>query len=106
VSADLNNDGNRSNDLAPGYSRNSFRFPSQFSIDPRITRDIPMFGGAKLQLIAEAFNVTNRHNVSNVSNTFYSYNSTTKVLTRVATFGTPSATSGQRVVQLAGRVTF
>jgi hypothetical protein len=106
VSSDLNNDGNVSNDLAPGYLRNSFRFPSQFSIDPRITRDIPMFGGAKLQLIAEAFNVTNRHNVCCVNNTFYSYNSTTKVLTRLGTFGTPTDTSGQRVVQLAGRVIF
>jgi hypothetical protein len=41
-----------------------------------------------------------------VNKTFYSYNSTTKVLTPLATFGTPAATSGQRVVQLAGRVTF
>ena len=65
-----------------------------------------MFGGAKLQLIAEAFNVTNRHNVIDVNKTFYSYNSTTKVLTPLSAFGTPSLTSGQRVVQLAGRVTF
>jgi Carboxypeptidase regulatory-like domain/TonB dependent receptor len=106
VSADLNNDGNPSNDIAPGFRRNSFRLPSQLSIDPRITREIGIFGGTRLQLIAEAFNVTNRHNVSNVNRAYYSYNATTKTLTRVATFGVPSATSGQRIMQLAAKLTF
>lgn len=106
VNSDLNNDGNASNDLAPGYKRNSLRLPSFFSIDPRVTRDIPMFGGAKLQLIAEAFNLTNRHNVSAVNRALYSYNSTTQVLSPIASFGLPSATAGQRILQLAGKVTF
>jgi outer membrane receptor protein involved in Fe transport len=106
VSFDLNNDGNSANDIAPGFRRNSLRLPSQFSVDPRITRDIHLFADARIQLIAEAFNVLNRHNVSNVNRAKYSYNATTKVLTPVATFGVPSATSGQRIIQLAARVTF
>jgi outer membrane receptor protein involved in Fe transport len=106
VNSDLNNDGNPSNDLAPGFRRNSFRLPYQFSVDPRIARDIGVYGGAKLQLIAEAFNLTNAHNVTSYNRTFYSYNATTKVLTPLSTFGTPTTTSGQRVVQLAGKVTF
>ena len=38
VNADLLGDGNPSNDIAPGFTRNSRRLPSQFSLDPRITR--------------------------------------------------------------------
>jgi hypothetical protein len=106
VSADLNGDGNPSNDLAPGFRRNSLRLPSFFSIDPRIARDIPVFGGTKLQLIAEAFNVTNRHNVSNVNRAKYGFNTTTLVLTPVSNFGVPSATSGQRIIQLAAKLMF
>ena len=106
VSADLLNDGNPSNDIAPGFLRNSKRLPSQFSVDPRITRDIPIFGAAKLQLIAEAFNVLNRHNVSNVNRAYYSFTAATSTLTPIASFGLPTATAGQRIVQLAGKVTF
>ena len=106
VGTDLLNDGNPSNDIAPGFTRNSMRLPSQFSVDPRITRDIPIFAGARLQLIAEAFNVLNKHNVTAVNRTFYSFNSTTNTFAPLTTFGTPTATSGQRIVQLAGKVTF
>jgi outer membrane receptor protein involved in Fe transport len=106
VGADLNNDGNPSNDLAPGFRRNSQRLPSQLSVDPRIARDIPLFGDAKLQLIAEAFNVFNRDNISGVNRTRYAYNATTFVLTPSATYGTPTATAGQRIVQLAAKLSF
>ncbi len=106
VNSDLYNDGNPSNDIAPGYLRNSLRLPAQFSVDPRITRDIAMFGGTKLQLIAEAFNLFDRSNVSAVNRTRYSYNATTKVLTPLSTFRTPTGSSGPRIVQLAARVSF
>jgi hypothetical protein len=106
VGFDLLNDGNPSNDIAPGFIRNSRRLPTQLSVDPRITRDIPIFATARLQLIAEAFNVLNRHNVNLVNRTFYSYSATTNTLTPSASFGTPTATAGQRIVQLAGKVTF
>ena len=106
VNADLLGDGNPSNDIAPGFTRNSRRLPSQFSLDPRITRDIAIWGTTKLQLIAEAFNVTNRHNVSAVNRTYYSFTSATNTLTPLSTFGIPTATTGQRVMQLAGKITF
>jgi hypothetical protein len=104
VNSDLNNDGNATNDIAPGFRRNSFRYPTQFSVDPRITRDIPLVGGTKLQLIAEAFNVLNKHNVVTVNRAYYSFANNT--FTPLLAFGTPTATAGQRVVQLAGKVTF
>lgn len=102
VNADLNGDGNPSNDLAPGFKRNSLRLPSQVSFDPRLTRDIGLFSGARLQLIAEAFNVFNRSNVNNVSRTKY-----TGTLGAPATaFGFPTSSVGPRIVQLAARVSF
>jgi outer membrane receptor protein involved in Fe transport len=106
VSTDLNGDGNSANDLAPGFKRNSFRLPTQMSVDPRITRDIVLPSNFRVQLIAEAFNVLNRHNVSNVNRTYYSYNATTKVFTPNPTFNLPTATSGQRIMQLAAKLTF
>ena len=59
-----------------------------------------------MQLIAEAFNVTNRHNVSAVNTTYYAFAASTNTLTRNAAFGTPTATAGQRIMQLAGKITF
>lgn len=106
VNADLLNDGNPSNDIAPGFTRDSMRLPSIFEVDPRITRDIPIFGATRLQLIAEAYNIFNRHNVNGVNTAYYGYNATTKTLTPLATFGVPTSTAGQRIVQLAAKVVF
>ncbi len=106
VNSDLNGDQNSANDLAPGTTRNQFRLPSQLDLSPRITRDINVIHGARVQLIAEAFNVLNRHNVSAVNTTKYSYSAATTTLTPNPTFGTPTATAGQRIIQLAAKVTF
>jgi outer membrane receptor protein involved in Fe transport len=108
---DLNNDGNTRNDRAPGFGRNTFRLPSQFSVNPRIGRHIPM-GPVDLELIAEAFNVFNNKNVgynvagSFVSNTYYRYDAATNTLTPLSTFGTPLGDTGSRILQLAAKVTF
>ncbi len=106
VNSDLDNDQNSANDIAPGFTRNSLRLPSQFDFSPRITRDINVYHGTRLQLIAEAFNVLNRHNVSGVNPTRYSYNASTQTLTPLSAFGTPTSSSGPRIVQLAAKVTF
>jgi hypothetical protein len=106
VSTDLNNDGNARNDLAPGTRRNQFRYPSQFSVDPRITREIPLMRNARLQLIAEAFNLFNRSNVNGVLQTYYTFAAATTTLTPVSTFGAPTASSGPRIMQFAAKVTF
>jgi outer membrane receptor protein involved in Fe transport len=108
VSSDLNNDQNLSNDIAPGFKRNSQRLPSQLSIDPRITKDIG-FGGVRLQLIAEAFNVLNRSNVSNVNRTYYAFATDPDGVSRLrksTTFGFPTVSSGPRIMQLAAKVSF
>ncbi len=106
VAFDLNNDGNSSNDIAPGFIRNSVRLPSQLDFSPRIARDIPLYSTTKLQLIVEGFNVLNRHNVSSVNRAFYSYSAATNTLTPVSTYQLPLSTAGQRIIQVAARVTF
>ena len=106
--ADLNRDGNRRNDRAPGFGRNSFRTEDQLSIDPRITKVFPI-GGLNLQLIAEAFNVTNESNVTTVTTNYYTLvdghlQPTTNFATPLATSG--AAGTGPRTIQLAAKVTF
>ena len=100
---DLNGDGNTRNDIAPGTVRNQFRLSSLVTFDPRIARDIPI-GPARLQLIWEAFNLFNRDNINGVDTTYYSVVGTT--LTSSTTFGRPLSSSGERIMQLAAKVTF
>jgi outer membrane receptor protein involved in Fe transport len=100
---DLNGDGNSRNDIAPGTVRNQFRLPSIVTLDPRIAREIPI-GQVRLQLIWEAFNLFNRDNISGVETTFYSVSGTT--LTPGTLFGRPTLSSGERIMQLAAKITF
>jgi outer membrane receptor protein involved in Fe transport len=100
---DLNGDGNTRNDIAPGTVRNQFRLDTLVTFDPRIARDIQI-GTTKLQLIWEAFNLFNRDNINGVDATYYSVAGTT--LTRSTTFGRPLASSGERIMQLAVKLTF
>ncbi|HEY3349910.1 MAG TPA: carboxypeptidase regulatory-like domain-containing protein [Thermoanaerobaculia bacterium] len=101
---DLNGDGNTRNDFAPGYSRNTERYPMFMSWDPRVTKDIPI-GPVNLQLIAEAFNVLNRSNVIAVSQPFWRVNAG-QTLAPVAAYGTPTSSAGPRIIQLAAKVIF
>jgi hypothetical protein len=107
VNSDLNNDGNTRNDRAPGFARNSFRLPSIFSVDPRITKSVP-FGGMRVQLIAEAFNVFDRSNVNSVRNTYYGLTGGQLVpqTNPLTGFGSATTSAGPRIVQLAAKLTF
>jgi outer membrane receptor protein involved in Fe transport len=100
---DLNGDGNTRNDIAPGTVRNEFRLPSVVTFDPRIARDL-VFGEARVTLIWEAFNLFNRDNISSVDATLYSVTGTT--LTPSTTFGRPLTSAGERIMQLAVKVSF
>lgn len=119
VNADLNNDGNSRNERAPGFGRNTFNMPAIVTLDPRVTRTIRITEAAKLQLIAEAFNVLNHENITGVRTTLFSANTVTHVLTQqtfavagISAFGLPSAANvnGQgnvgRVLQLAAKISF
>lgn len=117
VNTDLNNDGNSRNERAPGFGRNTFRMPAIVSLDPRVTRSIAFSERAKLQLIAEAFNVFNHQNITGVRTTFFAVSGGQLVPQTVSAvginaFGVPSSANinGQgnvgRVLQLAAKVVF
>ncbi len=108
VGADLNNDGNRFTDRVPGVGRNTFVGPGFASFDPRITREIRFHERARIQLIVEAFNVFNRANFSNVTNTFYSLtgSGTSTSLMTNRSFGRPTSTTDPRIIQLAAKIIF
>ncbi|HET9315952.1 MAG TPA: TonB-dependent receptor, partial [Vicinamibacteria bacterium] len=63
VTNDLNNDGNRSNDIVPG-SRNAHRLPTAYTVDMRLSKKIPLGNRVRLELIAEAFNLLNTTNIT------------------------------------------
>lgn len=103
---DLNNDQNTRNDYAPGTSRNEFSLPNYSALDLRVARTIPIAGRVAVQPIFEAYNLFNADNVNSVNTALYGVNTTTNVLTPNASFGQALGTAGQRILQLAVRLTF
>ncbi|MGI8746049.1 MAG: TonB-dependent receptor [Bryobacteraceae bacterium] len=91
---DLNNDGNISSDRPLFAGRNTIDGPGFASVDLRFTRDIGIRERARLRLIAEAFNLTNRANFSAI------------LRTPGPTYLTPTATFDPRILQLAAKFTF
>ena len=112
---DLNGDGNRSNDMVPGR-RDSHRLPWTKNIDARLSRKIPMGKQVKVELIAEAFNLLNRTNVSSQNKVLYNFTGGVLVpqlnLANLrSNFGVDNSTQvnfedTQRIVQLAAKISF
>ena len=106
---DLNNDGNRNSDRAPGFGRNSFYIGHFVSFDVRGTKTFSFAEKYKLQFIAEFFNVFNRLNVSSFNGQLYNVVSTSSAgasLTRRADFGNPRGALDPRIGQLALKLIF
>jgi hypothetical protein len=88
------------------------------SLDPRVTRNVSLKERVKLQLIWEAFNVFNHPNVTSVRTTQFSLSTAPGVCgiagvpclvpqnTGLSAFGTPTATSGPRIIQLSAKLVF
>jgi len=118
VNFDLNNDGNSATDRTPGLGRNTFYLPRTVSLEPRVTRNVHLTERARLQFIWEAFNVFNHANISGVRTTQFSRSTSAAVCGIAGTpclvpqdigataFGTPTATSGPRIMQLALKLLF
>jgi len=98
----------------PQTERNSYRLPTQASVDIRVSRAFPI-GKSKLEGIFEAFNLFNRINYTTVNNTLYTisgslaaptlvYNATTFNAYTNANSGTFSPRP--REIQLGVRYTF
>lgn len=105
VNADLNNDGNNRTDRVPSVGRNTLRLPAFATLDARVSRDI-LLGTerARVRLIAEAFNITNRTNITGQNPTFYNVNLTTREFTRNSSYLFAQSTGDPRILQLAVKV--
>jgi hypothetical protein len=88
-------------------------------MDTRLTRTVPLKNERlKLELSWEAFNVLNRGNVTAVRTQQYAVSTGIRIcgarvlqclvpqVTGLSAFGTPVATSGPRIMQLAARLSF
>jgi hypothetical protein len=105
VSGDPNGDSNSFTDRLPTFSRGAFYLPSQWSLDPRLTKRFALTERANMQLFLEAFNVTNRFNVYAVKNTQYAASGTTLTPpTGLNAFGTPTSPGGGSNYPYAGPV--
>src|SRR5712692_9303776 len=121
VNSDLNGDSNSRTDRVPGIGRDTFYLPNFVSLDPRITKSIPVTERVKAQLILEAYNSFNRVNYTSLSTTQYSVSSSAAVcgsgvvlpcfVAPRTPFQAPLSTQlnfspGSRIVQLSGKITF
>jgi hypothetical protein len=102
--ADLNNDGNTRNDLAPGTTRNQFRFDGYTTVDLRVARDIHTVRSARVTLVFEVFNLFNDDRFNDVNTGYYNVAGT--VLTPNTAFGAPTLSAGERTIQLAAKFSF
>ena len=121
VAGDLNFDGNSRAARLPGVGRNTFYLPKNASLDPRITKDIPLREKMKFQLILEAFNLFNRNNVFSVNTDQFTFtkfstkppiclNSDGCISFPVANFGVQNSNNNTpispRIVQLGAKFIF
>lgn len=106
VNNDPNNDGNFSTDRPPAVGRDTFLGPNFMTADLRISKDIGIWERAKLRLIFEAFNVTNRANYNSLLTNQYNYTAATRTFTTAAGFLTPTTTYDPRILQLAAKFMF
>jgi hypothetical protein len=65
---DVNGDNHPTNDRPIGAGRNTGLGPDYFALDMRLSRIFRLHEKANLQLLAEAFNITNRTNYASVNN--------------------------------------
>ncbi|MBI3681796.1 MAG: TonB-dependent receptor [Acidobacteria bacterium] len=105
--SDVNNDGNNRTDRSPGFGRNSVDAYGFAGVDVRFSRDIGLYKErAKLRLIFEVFNLTNRANFLDLNRSPFNFNLAARTFTPVATYRTPSVSGDPRIMQLAARIFF
>jgi hypothetical protein len=93
----------------PLLGRNTFRGPGYATMDASLFKEFPLRSGRpeglRLQFRAEFFNLANRVNVRNVSNSLGTYNATTRRWSNV-NFGRSTLAFEGRQIQFALKVIF
>jgi hypothetical protein len=108
TTTDLNNDGLVA-DRPVGVSRNSLNLPARYNVDLRLSRQIPVGGNAKAEVLAEVTNLFNTVQWSSVSGTQFAVDAEGNPLVALPTKGDQLRPSGgyeQRQFQLGFRFIF
>ncbi|MCS7023315.1 MAG: TonB-dependent receptor [Bryobacteraceae bacterium] len=108
INLDLNNDGNLANERVPFAARNSLRLPALATLDFRISKDVPLAGDGrvKIRLIGEAFNLTNRTNITGQNGVQLNANLANFQFRPNAAFRFTTSTGDPRILQLAAKILF
>lgn len=107
VSGDPNNDRVTATDRPLELGRNTIEGPGFMSVDARISREITVVPErARLRIMVEAFNLTNRANFTAFNRGIYTFNAATQVFSPASNFLVRTGTSDPRILQLAARITF
>ncbi len=96
---EINNDGIAS-DRPSGVARNSLRLPARYNVDMRLSRQVPLGGSRKGEVIAEVKNVFNTVQWSGVQNAAIAVTAATGLPTGVGAGVLP--TSGDQLIPNAG----
>ncbi len=97
----------------PFLERNSFRYPGTWDLDLRIARSFRIWERAKLEIIAEAFNLFNHENFTSATAQNYTIGGTAAapVMSYFSNFGQLTAANNNNIVtprqiQFGAKVTF
>lgn len=107
VTSDPNNNSQTASDRPPLVGRNTVEGPGFATVDARISRDIPLYRErARLRLMFEAFNLTNRANFNNFNRGQYTFNPATFVFTPTTNFLARTGSADPRILQVAAKIQF
>ena len=93
------------------FDRNEFRQPKIVNVDLRVSRRFHFTESTNLEILAEAFNLFNRYQVTSVNTTLYTFSGSNLSFTpNGPNFGVPSGTGNslvrERQIQFAARFNF
>ena len=112
--SDINHDGNANTDRAGTLARNTYRGDPLFNLDLRLSRQFALSEKWHAEFIAEAFNLTNTLNVTDLNTVYGSGNFIGAIPQHfgdgapapLSSFGSIRATNPPRQIQLAIRFKF
>jgi hypothetical protein len=105
--------GAQSGNRVPFLERNSFRYPGTWTVDLRVARSFHIWERARLEIIAEAFNLMNHENFTSATAQNYTLggSAAAPVMTYFSNFGQLTAANNNNIVtprqiQFGAKITF
>jgi hypothetical protein len=103
---DFNADGNPNSDRPALIGRNGYEGPAYASVDLRVSRDVPVSGRARLELMLDVFNLLDRVNVKDINTVWGSIDYPNTPPPPQLGFGTPRDVFNPRQVQFGAKLKF